>query len=85
LHKEPELPFQPVELIANGTKIADWQVAGDAEHTAEIPVDVVRGSGTLRLELKIPKATTPKELGMGADERVLGISLHSLQIDRAAK
>jgi hypothetical protein len=84
LSKAPELPSQPVEVLANGTKIADWEVADEAEHTAEIPAELVRAGGALNIELKIPKATTPKQLGLGNDERVLGVSLQTLQIDRAA-
>ena len=85
LKKAPELPSQPVEVLANGTKVADWEVADEAEHTAEIPAELVRNPGPLRLEFKIPKATTPKQLGLGNDERVLGVSLHALQIDKAAR
>ena len=84
LKKAPELPSQPVEVLANGTKIANWEVADEAEHTAQIPPEVVRAE-PLRLEFKIPKATTPKQLGLGNDERVLGISLHALQIDKATQ
>ncbi len=85
LKKAPELPFQPVELLVNGTKVADWQVGEEAEYTAALPAEIGATGGALRLELKIPKATTPKQLGMGNDERVLGVAIHALQIDRAAK
>jgi hypothetical protein len=85
LHKAPQLPAQRVELQANGTKVAEWQVAEETEHSAEIPANLMREGGALRLELKIPDATTPKELGMGADERVLGVSLHTLRLTRAEK
>lgn len=84
LKKAPELPFQPVEVFANGTKIADWEVGDEGEHTATVPAENIT-TGPLRLELKIPKATTPKQLGMGNDERVLGVSIHALQIDKGPK
>jgi hypothetical protein len=82
LKKAPELPFQPVELLANDAKVADWQVGDEAEYTTELPADLVRSGGPLRLEFRIPHATTPKQLGLANDERVLGVALHSLEIDR---
>ncbi|MFN2476109.1 MAG: hypothetical protein ABR526_07200 [Chthoniobacterales bacterium] len=82
LTKAPELPFQAVELLANGIKVGDWQVGTDAEYTSEIPLELVRAGGPLRIEMKIANATTPKKLGIGADERALGVALHSLRLDR---
>jgi hypothetical protein len=73
LIKEPELPFQPVEVSANGQKIADWQVGNTAEFAAPIPRDIATKGGMLTITFKTPKATSPKTLGLSADTRTLGI------------
>lgn len=83
LVKEPELPFQPVELYANGQKITDWQVGDTAEFSASIPAEVIGDSRTLTIEFRTPKAVSPKSLGLNADTRVLGICVHSLQLVKA--
>lgn len=85
LTKAPELPAQPVEVLVNDAKIADWDVASETEYVAQVPAEAVRGGGALKIELKIPQATTPKQLGLGNDERVLGVALHTLVIEQAAK
>lgn len=73
LIKEPELPFQPVEVSANGQKIADWQVGNTAEFAAQLPRDITTKGGMLTITLKTPKATSPKALGLSVDARTLGI------------
>lgn len=78
----PQLPSQPVEVYANGQKIAEWQVAGKAEFTALIPPKSEANEATLKIELKIPKAASPKELGLSDDPRVLGISCFDLLITK---
>jgi hypothetical protein len=80
LVKAPELPFQPVDVEANGTKIASWQVTADSDFTAVIPAELVKAGGTLRIELRIPQCTSPKKLGLNSDERLLGVSLSELEI-----
>src|SRR5215475_7383087 len=56
LTKDPELPYQPVEVYVNDQKVADWQVvAGPAEFSASIPQEMTRNGGLLRITLKIPK------------------------------
>jgi hypothetical protein len=79
--KAPELPFQPVDVDANGTRIASWQVAEDSNYTAIIPAELVKTGGILRIDLKIPKATSPKKLGIGTDDRSLGVSLVELELE----
>jgi hypothetical protein len=81
LTKDPELPLQPVEVYVNDQKVADWQVAAaPAEFSAAIPQEMTKSGGLLRITLKIPKAVSPKELGLGADPRVLGVSCVDLQL-----
>jgi hypothetical protein len=81
LTKDPELPYQPVEVYVNDQKVADWQVvAGPAEFSASIPQEITRRGGLLRITLKIPKATSPKALGMSADPRILGVVCFDLEL-----
>jgi hypothetical protein len=79
--KAPELPYQPVEVEANGRLIASWQVGAESDFTAVIPAELVKAGGTLRIQLKIPKSTSPKKLGLGSDDRFLGVSLSELEIN----
>jgi hypothetical protein len=82
LASPPELPFQPVEVDVNGNKLAEWEVAGEpADYTATIPSTMMDG-GELEIQLKTPKATTPRSLGMNDDKRVLGICCMELVISK---
>jgi len=81
LIKAPGLPSQPVEVYANDQKIADWQVADTAAFTAEIPAGLTKSGGeTLNLQLRIPKAASPKSLGMNEDGRILGVCCYSIEV-----
>lgn len=81
LVQPPALPFQPVEVYSNDQKIADWQVSDTAVFTAEIPAEVTKSGGeTLNLQLRIPRAASPKSLGMNIDERILGVSCYSIEL-----
>jgi hypothetical protein len=81
LIKPPDLPSQPVEVYANDHKIADWQVADTAAFTAEIPAELTKSGGeTLNLHLRIPKAASPKSLGMNEDGRILGVCCYSIEL-----
>jgi hypothetical protein len=82
LIKEPELPFQPVEVLVNDQKIADWQVGDVTDFVAAIPHDITKKGGELTITLKVPKATSPKALGLNADPRILGICCHELELNK---
>jgi hypothetical protein len=74
LTKNPELPSQPVEVYANDEKIADWNVRELNEYTAPIPPSITKNDGLLTITLKIPKAASPKSLGISEDVRLLGLA-----------
>jgi hypothetical protein len=80
LTKDPEVPYQPAEVYVNDEKVADWQVANEEEISAPIPQEITRRGGLLRITLKIPKATSPKALGMSTDPRILGVACFHLQL-----
>lgn len=83
LTKPPELPAQPVTVFANGKQIADWQVSDKHQYTASIPADIVDQTGKLRLEFRMPKATSSKSLGINEDSRTLGVAVTDIVIDKA--
>jgi len=72
--KDPEVSSQPVEVYANDEKIADWNVRELADYTAPIPPAISKDGGLLTITFKIPKAVSPKSLGMGEDPRLLGLT-----------
>jgi len=82
--KEPELPAQPIEVYANGKKVADWQVIGRSTYAASIPADAVSDTGALTLEFRIPKAASPQSLGISADSRQLGVAAFDLVIKKVS-
>jgi hypothetical protein len=72
--RDPEFPSQPVEVYANDEKIADWNVRDRADYTAPIPPAISQSGGLLTITLKIPKAASPKSLGLSNDARLLGLA-----------
>ena len=80
LIQPPDLPFQPVAVYVNDQKVADWEVAESASFTVQIPAEVSKVDETLNLEFRIPKATSPKTLGLNTDDRILGICVYSIEI-----
>jgi len=79
---EPDFPSQPVEVYANGQKVSEWQVGNAAEFVATVPGEITKAGGTLTLEFRTPKATSPKALGVNADTRILGICVRSLELTK---
>ncbi len=76
----PELPTQPVEVYANGHKVAHWDVAPRAQHFADIPKEIISRSKTLTLEFQTPEAVSPAVFDPGGDPRVLGICCHDMEL-----
>ncbi len=82
LFKEPELPIQPVLVFANGTLVAEWHVALAEHFTAVVPRHLLKESGLLEIRLSMPRAATPRSLGLGDDNRVLAVGCLELEITR---
>jgi hypothetical protein len=76
----PDLLFQPVEVYANGQKIADLQVGEFADFEASIPAAIPNPGGTIEIEFRIPNATSPKSLGVNSDTRDLGIFVAQIEV-----
>jgi hypothetical protein len=83
LIREPDRPFQPVEGYANGCKIAEWKIGNTAKFAAPIPGELSKGGGELAVEIRIPKATSPKALGQNEDTRVLGVCVHWIEVAKS--
>jgi hypothetical protein len=80
LVRPPDLLFQPVEVYANGQKIADLEVGKFADFEASIPAAIPNPGGTIEIEFRIPKATSPKSLGVNSDTRDLGIFVAQIEV-----
>jgi hypothetical protein len=79
----PDLPSQPVEVFIGGQKVAEWQVnSTPAEYIVALPANAAKGGGTLEVEFRTPKATSPKSVGLNDDRRVLGACLSWLEITK---
>jgi hypothetical protein len=78
----PELNSQPVEVYANGEKVADWDVAMPVDNTADIPKEIAGKSTTLTMQLRTPKAASPAEFSAKGDERILGICCNELELTK---
>lgn len=82
LIKEPELPFQPVEVAVNDEKIADWEVGKTDVFTAAIPHNITKVGGVLTITFRTPKSTSPKALGLNEDPRILGICCLNFELSK---
>jgi glycosyltransferase involved in cell wall biosynthesis len=72
-------PSLNVEVRVNGTCLTTWTFQHPAdfsfvEREVTIPVDLL-DDGAVRLELSMPAARSPRELGISQDERRLGVGL----------
>lgn len=83
LAKTQQGPPQPVEVLVNDQKVANWDVLNLADSTAAIPPAISSAGGLLTVTLKIPNAVSPKSLGMGEDPRLLGLSCVEASLVRA--
>jgi hypothetical protein len=84
LANEPDPPAQPVEVYANGQRIADWQVTNKGQYNASIPADAIDNAGTLTSELRIRTAASPQSLGINADTRQSGVAVIDLVIEKGS-
>jgi len=62
--------------------MADWQVSALAEFAVAIPHDITKKGGEVTVTLKIPKATSPRALGLNADPRVLGVCCSDFELSK---
>lgn len=95
----PRVPFQPVDVLVNGEKLASWQVSDERLFVLIIPARMLAGpprlpDGSLpfilepgvrlNVEFRLPNAISPKQLGDGEDARRLGLRMRDLHIADAS-
>jgi hypothetical protein len=78
----PEVPFQPVEVFANGKKVADWKVDDIRDYTAEIPADLTTHGGRLLIELRTPKAIPPEASERDTTKTPVALYCYELELKR---
>ena len=71
-------PTQDVEISLNGQWVKKVKLSQFETNEVTIPLPPdIPNSKWLKITLKLPTATSPKSLGMGEDNRMLGIGLKS--------
>jgi sulfatase-like protein len=78
-HLGPGLTHQDLQLTANDAEIAAWRLDGSREVRGLLPPGLVNRQ--LHLQLSLPNARSPFDLGISSDPRRLGAALRSLRID----
>jgi hypothetical protein len=73
------LDAQTVRVFAGEHLLADLWVDEHREYQIMVPASRITGTG-VQLKLEIPTATTPKKLGYGSDETVLGVQMFSIRL-----
>ncbi len=81
--KPPVVEAQFVHVYVRGEKIATWRVADAAVFTALIPRQFAGSGGLVNIDLHIPGAVSPQQIGSGADSRRLGIQCSEMTISEA--
>lgn len=75
--------YQHVDVIVNDERVAQWQIVGPDDFIAIIPPEVANRI-QLMIELRIPRAVSPKAIGVGEDARMLGVCCYELEITEGA-
>lgn len=77
-----KLPVQRVEVWSNGKKIGDY-VLQPTDNEIAVPLNGLNlaADAPLILALHLPDARSPRDLGVSADGRLLGVKLESVQME----
>ena len=79
-------PQQDVGVIVNGNHVSLLHFRADQggdtpkDFALEIPLGVVGDHGEMSISLTTPDSVSPKSLGLGGDDRVLGVGVSSIKI-----
>lgn len=68
---------QRVQVCLGETPVALWRVNTPGHYFALLPSSLLTAQ-PLHLVLRLPDAISPKALGLGDDERLLGVKVHEL-------
>ncbi|MFO1434311.1 MAG: DUF6311 domain-containing protein [Candidatus Competibacteraceae bacterium] len=80
-------PTLNVDVIANDTAVAHWNLQygyPSPDLRAKIPEAVAKASPLLMIKLHIHNPESPKNLGFGDDQRLLGLGIRSLCLREAS-
>ncbi|WP_053143563.1 DUF6311 domain-containing protein [Pseudomonas sp. P97.38] len=83
---QPRHTSQRVEVSINGVAVLSTRLTRLQDNTLELPLtpairETMGVEGQVRVQFHLPDATSPKALGLGTDERVLGLGLKSLTVN----
>ncbi len=82
---EPFLPLRPLRLYVNGLEIGQTTFGRELHWLAVVPAAVLGAATSFSVEVHCPIAASPRALGLGEDDRPLGVALVRLRIrDRQA-
>ncbi len=70
------------EIYVNGQKIYTFEHNDIFNHDIVIPADVLSDTGVQTITIETPDAKSPKESGVSDDDRILGISVKNIEIER---
>jgi len=81
-----ERPQQTVTIIANGCSVAEGSFSFPAdveakEISGEVPESCVPADGRVRLEIATDQVVSPKGIGVGEDDRMIGFGVRQLKIE----
>lgn len=74
------LPAQRLEIVVNGTTVAVFDPLPAGESSCDIPGALVNGEPTLEIVFLHPRAASPRDLGIGDDERMLAVSFYRMTL-----
>ncbi len=75
-------PSQTVEIIANGHLLERgvWETPGIERRRLHVPHEILDNQDALLLTFRFEQLQSPRELGLGADDRKLGLLVKSLML-----
>ena len=74
-------PARPVSVTATHLRTSEavtWELRSDGRFAGRLPLVV--GAGLDDIHLSVAPATSPRQMGLSGDERVLGIRLESINV-----
>lgn len=74
------VPRQTVHVSCGNQRVATLMVGGEATFLVTVPYERHLGLRPLIIHFDLPGATSPRAIGMGADDRLLGVSLRMTRL-----
>ena len=74
----PELPTRPLDVLVNGKPAGRFDVIGRARYFCLIPAEMLGDSDDVALTFLHPVCPSPRQMGVGEDDRPLGFGFERL-------